>query len=370
VSRAAEAERAATRLRALVDAESPSGDRDRIDAALGLLDGWASAALGRRARRVTVDGVDHLLWPATRTPTTLLLGHVDTVWPAGTTDGWAFSLEGDVMRGPGIFDMKAGLVAAIDAVEHSDDPRHIALLITSDEEVGSLTSRALVESAARSASAVLVMEPSLDGALKTARSGASFYRVSLDGIEAHAGLDPGKGANALIELGHQVLALSALAAPERGTLVTPTLAKAGTSMNTVAGHAEFRVDVRAYTHDELLRVDRHFAALAPVDRRVEVSVEGGINRPPLERDQARVLVALAELVAASADLPPLGQATVGGASDGNFTAALGIPTLDGLGPRGGGAHHRSEWASLDSVLERSVLIAGMVNELAGSRATG
>jgi glutamate carboxypeptidase len=364
---APEAERAAARLRALVDAESPSGDRDRIGVALDLLDGWASAALGRRCRRVTVDGVDHLLWPATRTPATLLLGHVDTVWPAGTTDGWAFSLEGDVMRGPGIFDMKAGLVAAIGAVEHSDDPRHIALLITSDEEVGSLTSRALVESAAQATTAVLVMEPSLDGALKTARSGASFYRVSLDGIEAHVGLDADKGASALIELGHQVLALGALADPERGTLVTPTLARAGTSMNTVAGHAEFHVDVRASTHDELMRVDRHLAALTPVDARVGISVEGGINRPPLERDQGQDLVALAERVAQSEGLRPLGQATVGGASDGNFTAALGIPTLDGLGPRGGGAHHRSEWVSLESVLERSALISGMVNELAGRR---
>ncbi len=365
---AAEAERAAGRLRALVHAESPSGDRERIRVALDLLADWGSGAFGRRGRLVTLDGVDHLLWEATREPAVLLLGHVDTVWPAGTAEDWPFALDGDVARGPGIFDMKAGLVAALGAVERVDDPGRIAMLVTSDEEVGSTTSRGLIESVAGGAGAVLVIEPSLDGALKTARCGAGLYRLVFDGVEAHAGLDADQGASALVELAHHVLSLAQVADPARGTLVTPTRATAGTTVNTVAGRAELNVDVRARSLRELRRVDRYLAALEPVDRRVTVTVEGGVNRPPLEEHQSRELFALAAGVAAAEGLGPLTAAAVGGASDGNFTAALGIPTLDGLGPLGGGAHARSEWVSLASVLERSVLIAGIVDAIAAGRA--
>lgn len=356
----------ADRLRALVDAESPSGDRERIAVALELVERWATAALGRAARRVAVDGVDHLVWPAPRTPSTLLLGHVDTVWPAGTTDRWPFSLDGDVARGPGVFDMKAGLVAALGALERLDDTTGVSLLVTSDEEVGSTTSRALVEATARGCSAVLVMEPSLDGALKTARCGAGMYTIGFAGVEAHAGLDADKGASALLELAHQALGVGRLADPALGTTVTPTLATAGSTVNTVPASARMHVDVRAHTRAELERVDAGLAALTAVDPRVALTVEGGVNRPPLQRDQSRRLFALAARVADAAGLGPLRDAAVGGASDGNFTAALGVPTLDGLGPLGGGAHHRSEWVSLASVAERSALVAGLVDALAHS----
>lgn len=361
--------RAVERLRALVDAESPSGDRERLRVALDLVERWGSAALGRPAQRVTRDGVDHLSWPALRTPATLLVGHVDTVWRAGTTAAWPFTLDpdGDTARGPGVFDMKAGLIATLAAIERLGDTDQVALVVTSDEEVGSITSRPLVEELARTAAAVLVMEPSLDGALKTARCGASFYRLSFAGVEAHAGLDADKGANALIELAHQVLAVGRLADPGLGTLVTPTLAHAGSSMNTVPAAADLHVDVRAYTSAELDRVDARMFALAAADPRVTIAVEGGVNRPPLQRDQSRELFALAQQVAGAEGLAPLAQVAVGGASDGNFTAALGIPTLDGLGPVGGGAHHRSEWVSIASVLDRSALIAGIINAIAAGR---
>lgn len=358
-----ESARTAERLRLLVEAESPTGDRERIRAALDLVEEWASAALGRRGRTVTIDGVDHLLWEATASPSVLLLGHVDTVWPAGTLAERPFSLEDGRVRGPGIFDMKAGLVAAIGAIERVADPARVALLVTSDEETGSRTSRALIEQSARPARAVLVTEPSFDGALKTSRCGAGLYRIAFEGREAHAGLEPQNGANALVELAHHVLAVGALADAGVGTTVTPTVAHAGTSVNTVPGQAELRLDVRAWSLAELERVDGHLAGAAAVDPRVTLTVDGGVNRPPLEAEQSRELFRIAQAVAASRGLGELREVAAGGASDGNFTAAVGVPTLDGLGPLGGGAHARSEWASLASVVERSLLIAGIVDEI-------
>lgn len=357
----------ADRLRTLTEAESPSGDRERIRVALDLLDDWGSDALGRRGRLVTVDGVDHLLWPATERPSVLVLGHVDTVWPAGTLASWPCTVEGGTFRGPGAFDMKAGLVVGLAAIERADLPAHVAMLVTSDEEVGSTTSRALIERVAGTASAALVVEPSLDGALKTSRLGTSLYRLVFDGVEAHAGLDPARGANALVELAHQVLSLRAVADSAAGTLVTPTVASAGTTANTVPGRAELRIDVRARSLGELARVDDCLAALRPVDPRVTVTVEGGVNRPPLEEHHSRQLFALARDVAATEGLDAPAAASAGGASDGNFTAALGIPTLDGLGPAGGGAHARTEWVSLDSMHDRAALIAGIIDAVADGR---
>lgn len=356
-------ERTAERLRQLVEAESPTGDRERIRVALDLIEAWASAALGRRPRTVSVDGVDHLLWEATAQPSVLLLGHVDTVWPAGTLTELPFRLEDGVAHGPGVFDMKAGLVAAIGAIERVADPAHVALLVTSDEETGSRTSRALIEQSARGARAVLVAEPSFDGALKTSRCGAGLYRIRFEGREAHAGLEPENGANALVELAHHVLSVAAVADATVGTTVTPTVAHAGTSVNTVPGQAELRLDVRAWSLGELERVDGYLAGASAVDPRVTLTVDGGVNRPPLEAGQSRELFRIAQAVAAARGLGALTEVAAGGASDGNFTAAVGVPTLDGLGPLGGGAHARSEWAALESIVERSVLIAGIVDEL-------
>lgn len=361
-------ELAAARLRTLVELETPTGDREGIAAAFAALREWVAPALGRPGEVVTVDGVDHLLWEPAAEPFVLLLGHLDTVWPRGTLAVWPFSLDADgVARGPGIFDMKSGLVAAVGAIEAVADTAPVALLVTGDEETGSLTSRALIERVAARAEAVLVLEPSLRGALKTARCGAAIYRMRFSGREAHAGIEPERGASALAELARHVLAVDRVADPQHGTTVTPTVASAGTTVNTVPAQAELMVDVRARTLAELERVDRWFATVTASDPEVTVAVEGGINRPPLQEEQSRELFELAREVARRERLGELRDASVGGASDGNFTAALGVPTLDGLGPLGGGAHARSEWVSLDAVVERSRLIAGIIDAIAARR---
>lgn len=357
-------DRALARLRALIEQESPTGDAPGIEACLQLIEAWVEPLLGRAGERRVVDGVTHLFWPAVAPSATLLLCHVDTVWPRGTLAGWPVTERDGRLTGPGAFDMKAGIVAAIDAIELLADRSTVSLLITSDEEQGSLTSRALVEEAASRAEAVLVMEPSLDGAVKIARRGGSIYRLVAEGVAAHAGLEPELGANALIEIAHQVLAVGQIADAAVGTTVTPTVASAGTTVNTVPAHAELRLDVRAWTVEELERVDERIRAIQPVDERVRLHLHGGINRPPLEEARALALFSLACEVAASARLPPVECAAVGGASDGNFTGALGIPTLDGLGPLGHGAHAPHEWVDPVSMSERSVLVAGLIERIA------
>ena len=365
---AGEREQAAERLRALVELETPTGDRPGIAAAFETLRAWAEPAFGRPGELVTVDAVDHLLFAPAAEPFVLLLGHVDTVWPRGTLADWPFSVDADgVARGPGIFDMKSGLVAALGAVARVADPARVALLVTGDEETGSHTSRALLERVAARAEAVLVLEPSERGALKVARCGASIYTLRFAGRAAHAGLEPERGANALVELSRQVLAMEQVADADAGTTVTPTVASAGTVTNTVPAEAEMMVDVRARTLDELERVDRWFTTLAATDPEVAIAITGGVNRPPLEAGSSRELFALARQAARAAGLGELEGVAVGGASDGNFTAALGVPTLDGLGPLGGGAHARTEWVSLDAVVERSRLIAGIIDAIAARR---
>ncbi|QHC61195.1 M20/M25/M40 family metallo-hydrolase [Rathayibacter sp. VKM Ac-2760] len=358
------AETGRRRLRTLVETESPTGHREGIATCLDLIDSWASPALGRLGERRTVDGVDHLYWPAAGTPTVLLLAHVDTVWPINTIAERPYLEQAGRAIGPGTFDMKAGIVAAIGALEQLADTGHVSLLVTSDEEKGSLTSRALVEEAAGLVDAVLVPEPSLDGALKIARRGGSIYRIVFEGVAAHAGLEPELGANALIELAHQVLAVGRAADAGCGTTVSATVARAGTVVNTVPADAELHLDVRAWTTSELERVHRQLSALDAVDPRVTVTVHGGINRPPLEQERALGLLGLAKRVAEREGLPPVEGVPVGGASDGNFTGALGIATLDGLGPLGAGAHAPHEWVDLASMHERTQLLAGLLRELA------
>jgi glutamate carboxypeptidase len=359
--------RSAARLRQLVETESPTGHPAGIRACFDLIDEWTRLAMGGPGQRRIVDGVEHLYWPAREPGGVLLLGHVDTVWPLGTLDDWAYTERDGRVSGPGVFDMKSGLIAALDALELLGDTGQVALLVTSDEEKGSLTSRALLEDAARASRAVLLMEPSLDGALKVERRGGSMYRIDFDGVAAHAGLEPELGANALIEASRQVLAVGGIADDANGTTVTPTVMKAGSTVNTVPASAELHIDVRARSVAELERVDRKLRALDTTDPKVTRTVHGGINRPPLEARSSRGLFALAQEVAAELGLPPLRKASVGGASDGNFTGALGIPTLDGLGPLGAGAHARGEWVDLASMSERALLIAGLVRRITQTR---
>lgn len=345
------------RLGALVSVETPSGHAAGIAAAYDLVDSWLAPLVGP-VRREVVDGVTHARWGAAR-PRVLILGHIDTVWPVGTIDRAPFAVRGDRCTGPGVFDMKAGIVAAAEALAlaAADD---VGVLLTGDEEVGSITSRDLLERAALESGAVLVLEPSLGGAVKTARRGGSIYTVEVTGRAAHAGLEPWKGVNALVELARLVIELPALGDGE-GTTVSPTVARAGTATNVIPERASARVDVRAWTLDELERVDRALRRRRPVDERATIEVSGGINRPPMEEHSSARLLALAREVSRSLGHAQLRAEAVGGASDGNFTAALGIPTLDGLGPDGDGAHAEHEWVSLASIAERARLVAGMID---------
>lgn len=359
--------RAIERLDALVSIETPTGDTAGLAAAQRLVCSWLDPVIGEPGVIETVDGVEHLRWSGGDAPAVLLIGHLDTVFAKGTLDERPFRVDGDRATGPGVFDMKAGIVIMAAALELVARPGEVAVLLTSDEEIGSLTSRALIEREAARAGTVLVLEPSLDGALKIARRGGSIYRVALTGRAAHAGLEPWKGRSALTELAHHVLALPELADADAGTTVSPTVASAGTVTNVIPEHAEVRVDVRAWTLGELERVDDEMQRLGAHTDGVSVAVSGGINRPPMEESSSTELLDCARRVAARLGHPEVEAVSAGGASDGNFTAAVGARTLDGLGPRGAGAHADHEWVSVSSMVERIDLLAGMLDDLAAAR---
>jgi glutamate carboxypeptidase len=250
------------------------------------------------------------------------------------------------------------------AIAALPDADGVTLLVTGDEEIGSPTSRALIEDEARGARATLVLEASADGgALKTARKGASLYQVEVTGRAAHAGLEPELGLNASIELAHQILAVSDLGRPALGTSVTPTAASSGTATNVVPARASFAVDVRAWSVDEQDRVDAALRALAPVTPGISLDLRGGPNRPPMEKSASAALLSRAVRVAESLGLPPVEAVGVGGASDGNFTAGVGTPTLDGLGAVGGGAHAAHEYVEVDRLVDRTQLVAGLTLDL-------
>lgn len=354
---------AVERLAELVSIETPTGDAVGLATAQQLVRSWLDPVMGEPGIIETVDGISHLRWPGGEAPAVLLIGHLDTVFPTGTIVDRPFRIDGDRATGPGVFDMKAGIVIMAAALAQVARPGAVAVLLTSDEEVGSLTSRALIEREAARAGTVLVLEPSLDGALKIARRGGSIYRVALTGRAAHAGLEPWKGRSALTELAHHVLALPELADAEAGTTVSPTVAQAGTVTNVIPEHAEVRVDVRAWTLGELERVDVEMQRLGAHTDGVSVAVSGGINRPPMEESSSAELLDCARRVAARLGHPDVEAVSAGGASDGNFTAAVGARTLDGLGPRGAGAHADHEWVSIDSMMERIELLTGMLDEL-------
>lgn len=350
------------RIERLVMAETPSGDTDRLLTCYEPLRAWGTEALGREARIVSCDGVPHLYWPAERA-SVLLLTHADTVFTAGTTDSRPFRTEGGRAYGPGVFDMKSGIVLALEALTQVENRDRVSMVVTGDEEVGSTTSRQLIEEAAADAIATLVPEPSLDGGLKTERKGGGIYQVRFEGREAHAGLEPERGHNALVELAHVVTHVCELADPARGTTVTPTTARAGTTTNTVPAHAQVGIDVRARSLSELERVDAALRGMTSHNSNVGMRLDGGINRPPLEASASEELFALANKAASEAGLQPLTRHSVGGASDGNFTAALGVPTLDGLGAIGHGAHTPYEWIDIASLPDRARLIAAVLTAL-------
>ena len=299
----------------------------------------------------------------------LLLGHIDTVWPIGQIQRMPIRREGDRLHGPGVFDMKGGiaigLLAAAAVTQAEAAPgRRVVMLLTADEERGSGSSRALVETEARLSSAVLVLEPALPGGgLKTRRKGAGEFEVVVRGVAAHAGLEPEKGASAISELAAQIGALDALADPARGVTVNVGLVEGGSRPNVVAEHARAVVDVRVETAADARRIAAAIRQLQPCDRRTSLALRGDINRPPLERTAG-----VARLYGMARDVArvlgrDLEEGAAGGGSDGNFTAALGVPTLDGLGAVGDGAHALHEHVDVDSMPWRAALVAGLLRRI-------
>jgi glutamate carboxypeptidase len=346
----------------LVSIESPSADVAATSRCADELVAIATEYIETPVERIVIDGRTHLRWRADPTRV-VLLGHLDTVWPLGTLARWPFSVDGDRMTGPGVFDMKAGLIQMLTALRGLPTQAGITVLVTSDEEVGSPTSRQLIEDTCRDAAAVLVLEPSADGALKIARKGVGMYRIEITGRASHAGLEPYAGINATVEAAHQVLAVAGLGDPSTGTTVTPTVMASGTTVNTVPAAASIAVDVRAETMAELTRVEHALESLTPVVPGAHVRAVAESVRPPLERAMSAALFEQAQRVAGELGQDRLDGCAVGGGSDGNFTAGLGVPTLDGLGAIGGNAHAEAEWASVAAMDARSALLAGLLTKV-------
>ncbi|RUL94645.1 M20 family metallopeptidase [Verrucosispora sp. FIM060022] len=355
----------------LVAYESAPGSLPHLESCADLLARWGTEVLGRPAQRVVLDGLPHLLWPAVD-QRVLLLGHFDTVFPIGTTETRPFTVRGNVATGPGVCDMKAGIVQMFAALRLIEDTSTVGVLLTCDEESGSVTSRPLIEREARRSGAVLVCEAATpEGHVKVARKGGSVYRLTIQGRAAHAGVEPQRGINATVEVAHQVLALGALGtADSAGTSVTPTLLSAGTTTNTVPESASLAVDVRAWSKAELERVDHAIRRLQPHLSEATLTVCGGINRYPMPAELAQPLLEMARSTALALGMPDLVGAYAAGASDGNFTAALGVPTLDGLGAVGGGAHSADEYVCLDRMPERTALLVGLVETVSSMEGFG
>jgi glutamate carboxypeptidase len=353
-------------LEALVRLESPSDDAERVSALAAFVrERLRERGVPAELRPCPARGDAVLASVAYRDGGTLLLGHLDTVWPAGSLAEMPWRLEAGRASGPGVFDMKAGIavgMAVLTAMVRESRAFPVSLLLVPDEEVGSQASREMTVSVARRHRRALVLEPSLDGAAKVARKGCGVFATRFKGRAAHAGLEPERGASALAELARFVSFLDGVAAPERGTTLVATLARAGSASNVVPETAELTVDARAWTTTEAERVGQALAGYRAADPAVSVSVEGGFDRPPLEPNSAsEALYAQARRAAEELGFE-LGAARVGGASDGNFVAAAGVPTLDGLGPRGGGAHARDEHVLVADLPLRAALVAALVSE--------
>ncbi len=353
-------------LERLVSAESPSLDKPLCDrCADQVAQLFVERPGGRVIRHRREQAGDHLeIRRGDGADPILLLLHYDTVWPQGTLARLAFRVDGDRVSGPGTYDMKAGIVEAAFALERARPRRPVVVLATSDEEIGSQSSRELIEGLGRQAASVLVLEPaSTGGAIKTARKGVADFTLRVDGRAAHAGVEPEKGVNAIEELARQVLRVRSLADPARGTTVNVGVISGGTRPNVVAAHALAQIDVRIASAPEGERIVGAIRGLQPELAGARLHIEGGMDRPPMERTEGVArLAATAKSLARELgfDLP---ESSTGGASDGNFTAALGIPTLDGLGPDGGGAHADSEHLLIGSWLQRTALLTRLLEAL-------
>jgi len=357
--------------RLLVQAESPSSSKSAVDACLALAAAHARQLDGRvKLHRPAADGLGDVLEvrfgphrPSGRKPI-LLLGHLDTVWPLGTLKTMPFRQSRGRLWGPGTLDMKAGVAMAFTAIELLTQARllqrEIVLLLTTDEEIGSTASRPITESIAKTCAAVYVLEPAQGLAYKTARKGIGNWRIDVKGVAAHAGVDFEKGANAIRELARAIEKVSGWTDLKRGLTVSVGVAGGGTRSNVIPAHAWAEVDARIARRADGPRLARKFAALKPADPRCALTVAGGINRPPMERSRGTVhLFRNAQAMARELGFE-LSEASTGGGSDGNFTAALGIPTLDGMGAVGEGAHAPHESAFVPHLAPRTALLAGML----------
>ena len=359
-------------IRELVEEETPSRDKPRLDAFIARL-GARYAAAGATVEIIAnARRGDHLVarWAsgAPAAAPALILCHYDTVWPVGALATHPFRREAGKAYGPGILDMQTSLVLVEFSLRAAGElplalPRPVTLLVTSDEEIGSGSSRALIEEEARRAAYVLVLEaPLAGGVLKTARKGTGSYTVETIGRAAHAGVEPEKGINAIEEMAHQVLAIQRLGDPATGTTVNVDVIEGGTVTNVIPARCTVKVDVRAWTQAETVRVEAAMQALAPVLPGAALQVRGGWNRPPLEHAATAALFAQAQAVGRQLGLA-LQEGSTGGGSDGNFTGALGVPTLDGLGVPGEGAHADHEHILVDEIAGRAALLTALLMEL-------
>jgi len=359
-------DRIAELIRRLVECESPTGDLTRLAQVADLLE---SETAGIASVRRWKDGhlrIDFRLPGKRKSGRILALGHIDTVHPAGSLRTMPFRRRNGRFWGPGILDMKSGIafmIHAVRALRELNIPvnRRVSMWLAADEEIGSPSSRRLTEREALKSDAVLVLEPGsgLDGRLKTARKGVGDYRVIVRGRAAHSGIDFSAGASAIVELARQIQRIAAFTDLDRGVTLNPGVVSGGTGINVVAGSADVKVDLRVVRMSDAARIDKKLRNLKPVDKRCEIEVQGGMNRPPLERKPGVVkLFRKARALAAEMGVE-LAESATGGASDGNLTGALGIPTLDGLGGVGEGAHSPGESILIDRIADRTALLAGL-----------
>jgi glutamate carboxypeptidase len=360
---------------ALVETESPSGDKEGSSAVVSLLSSAASSIPSvNSVERISSENFgEHLRIRAFAENDNqrgiMILGHTDTVHPRGAIKERPWRTEGSRVFGPGVFDMKANCAIALESLRACEAvgsrPRSpITILLTCDEETGSPSGRPLVEAEAANARAVLVLEPpAADGSVKTARKGTGMFTLKVEGRAAHAGLEPEKGVSAVLELARQTIRLHDFNDPDKGTTVTVNVVSGGTHSNVIPAEAHAEIDMRFSSADAGALVERNIRMLQPFDARARLTVTGGINRPPLERTRnVEALYAHARTLATLLDFD-LGEASVGGASDGNFVAALGVPVLDGLGVQGDGAHAVHEHIICDHIPLRGALLAGLIATL-------
>jgi glutamate carboxypeptidase len=360
-------------IRELVEIESPSDNKQAVDRIAAFLALKFESLGGRTQLHRSSDFGDSLridfAGEANRKPV-LLLGHYDTVYPLGTLANMPCKIDNGRLHGPGVLDMKSGIALMLHAIEglqtwHGALPRPVTVFLVSDEEVGSHSSRKITEALAKESAGVLVLEPAagLRGAVKTARKGVGEYRLRVKGVAAHAGLDPGKGHSAILELARQIAVVAKLNNLGEGVSVNPGVIQGGTRSNVIAAEASAVIDVRIKRAKQAAGIDRKLRSVKPFDKHCKVEMTGNINRLPMERTAG-----VAALYNKAHDIASqigwkLDEAAVGGGSDGNFTAGLGIPTLDGMGGVGDGAHAVHEFIVVSDLPRRALLLAGMIEEV-------